>query len=200
MCSHQLSSVVACSAARTTHSCDQFLPLYMTSGREIMVDGSLKLKFCFIFHIFTCTGVPFGGKPKTKKKKNKNVCLESVEWKIQQKNTKQYVNIWSTKTTQCTSALNIMVLWKPWTLCTRTLKQKSFRCLTAKTKQKISPRLHMMLNDVLCVKWQKWNEQHLHEITDGLVHQLLGLEYYYGHCFARPLADVTEASWSKAEV
>lgn len=50
-----------------------------------MVDGSLKLKFCFIFHIFTCTGVPFGGKPKTNKKKNKNVCLESVEWKIQQK-------------------------------------------------------------------------------------------------------------------
>lgn len=47
-----------------------------------MVDGSLKLKFCFIFYIFTCTGVPFGGKPE---KKNKNLCLGFVEWKIQQK-------------------------------------------------------------------------------------------------------------------
>lgn len=32
-----------------------------------MVDGSLKLKFCFIFYIFTSTGVPFGGKPEEKK-------------------------------------------------------------------------------------------------------------------------------------
>lgn len=78
-----------------------------------MVDGSLKLKFCFIFYIFTCTGVPFGGKPKTNIKKNKNVCLESVEWKIQQKKHQTIREYMKHKTTQCTSALNIMVLWKP---------------------------------------------------------------------------------------
>lgn len=67
--SHVLTLALFCSCVLSSKN-DSFMRSISSSIHDIWkrnnVDGSLKLKFCFIFYIFTCTGVPFGGKPEKK--------------------------------------------------------------------------------------------------------------------------------------